>query len=185
MRRLLALLGSVAVAVGLVTVAGVWGTAFEVRYAFVTVVGVLAAVQGLRYAAARRSTTLRTTETGDPERRVAVPTPGASFDDDLAVATGWSPAATRARRDVRDRLQTVAVETMAVRGDCSRETAQRQVETGEWTDDPVAAGFLAAEGSATSFVGRLGLLVRGTSPFVYATRRTVEAIDRRRREGPP
>jgi hypothetical protein len=74
---------------------------------------------------------------------------------------------------------------MVVRGGCSRETARRLVETGEWTDDPVAAGFLATDGSATSFVDRLGLLVRGTSPFVYATRRTVGAIDRRRTEGPP
>jgi hypothetical protein len=184
MRRLLALVGTAAIAAGLASVAGVPVAALALREAFVTLVGVLVGVQGLRYLLERRAVAYRATETADPEERATSPTPGTDFDEELTAAATWSRAAVRDRAAIRDRLRETAVETMVVRGDCSRETAERLVEDGEWTTDPVAAGFLTPEGTAHAFPDRVRLLAQRESPFANAATRTVAAIDRLQAEGP-
>ena len=50
-----------------------------------------------------------------------------------------------------DEVALTARDTYAAATGCDEETAERAVETGEWTDDRIAAAFLATEQGAPSF----------------------------------
>lgn len=86
------------------------------------------------------------------DRRTAT---GAGLDADVqaAIERGGEPL-----RTLRDLLRELAAEAWA---DDARQTdteARRAVETGEWTDDRVAAAFLAGEGGPTpSLLSRVRL----------------------------
>lgn len=105
----------------------------------------------------------------DPE---GVPTgkrAGADFDR-LVDGTGrlWSRRGDR--EAVRERLCEAAVRAVMRTSNCSREDARRRIDRGEWTDDPVAADFLAAgEASDGPFRGR---------SLSRRARRAVDAIER-------
>ena len=51
----------------------------------------------------------------------------------------------RERRRVRVRLRALAVTNVAAERRCTRETAERALDAGTWTDDAVAAAFFVAE----------------------------------------
>lgn len=81
------------------------------------------------------------------------------------------------RHRVHARLQRAAVGTVHRTERCPRSQAERQVRTGEWTDDPVAAAFLAdGSGGVTSAVSRVADTVVGQARFRRQTERTVQAI---------
>lgn len=92
------------------------------------------------------------------------------------------------RTAVRDRLRTAAVETLVRVEGQSRSTARDRVESGAWTDDRIAARFLAESGPG-SLGSRLADALPGGSRFQRRTVRTVEAVldlaDREPGEGAP
>ncbi|XVH30530.1 DUF7269 family protein [Haloferacaceae archaeon DSL9] len=142
---------------------------------FVLLVGGLALLQGARYALGARYEQLVTVETGDPERRQSVPTPGDDFDSTLRGAITRRRGAVTQQRAVRTRLRNAAVETLVARGDADAETAAAAVEDGTWTADPVAAAFL---GQSTSLpVGfRLRAYLSRRSAFQLGVERTVDEL---------
>ncbi|WP_424018725.1 DUF7269 family protein [Halorientalis pallida] len=79
------------------------------------------------------------------------------------------------RATVRARLRTAAVETLVrVEGD-SRLDARQRVARGEWTDDRIAASFLA-EGGPGPLGSRLVDALPGGSRFQRRAERTVTVI---------
>lgn len=144
--------------------------------ALVTLVGLLAVVQGLRAASARRGTEVGGAETGDPEIPPPLPSPGDDFDDRLATVRTYNPRTTTSRRDVRERLERAAVAALVRRERCSRAAAREMLRLGTWTDDPVAAQFFAEAGAVTvPLRQQLGVLLRG-GRFDWRVRRAVAAI---------
>ncbi|GAB6879098.1 hypothetical protein JCM17823_13720 [Halorubrum gandharaense] len=109
----------------------------------VTLVGALAAVQGIRYAAARRGIEPNTLTVGTPERRITSPVPGDDADTQLARSTAGGRSHYELRGRLRGRVRAVAVAEVAGARNCSPSRAADLVDRGAWTDDPVAAAFLA------------------------------------------
>ncbi|MFC4358614.1 hypothetical protein ACFO0N_11750 [Halobium salinum] len=150
---------------------------FALDYLFVTLVGLFAIAQGLRYAGARRGADLEFTETGDPELRYEVPTPGGDFDEQVANAEGWSFRSVRDRDAVRDRLREATVETLVVHRSLDPEEATRRVNAGEWTDDPDAADLLADGTVERGARDVLRGLFRRESRHSHGVRRIVAEVD--------
>ncbi|WP_254839306.1 DUF7269 family protein [Natronomonas marina] len=140
MRRL-ALLGIAAVAVGALTLVerGLAGF-FQLDYLFVSAVGVLAVVFGLRYALAGRWATRWTAEIESPEPRYRSTVLGEEVE--TALGSGGQLGIGR-RAELRRRLRDVAADVLVTYAGYDREGAETAVEEGTWTDDPVAAGYLA------------------------------------------
>ncbi|SFL00114.1 hypothetical protein SAMN04487950_1859 [Halogranum rubrum] len=174
--RLLSLLALVAVGVGLVSVVLRQTFGFSLTYTFVTLVGALAIVQGLRYVSRRRQSEYAETETGDPEQRFRVPTPGDEFDRQVSSALGWSLRNVSEQRDVRSRLHRTAVDVLVIHEHCSPDEAEAHIRAGTWTDDVIAAGFLSEEVPTPPLRTRLRLLFRRESRFLVQVRHTVDAI---------
>ncbi|MFD1597697.1 DUF7269 family protein [Halobellus rarus] len=189
----LAVVGAGAVLLGLAGLAGVVVPGVSASFAFVVLVGIIAGIQGLRYALGRREVNVVETETGTPESRYRVPAPG---DDDWRTAShrGPRPSTRRGRdrstrtagfsrrhpRTLRQRIRDVAVETIGLREHCSAERAERVLDTGDWTDDPVAARFLGAD-VPVSLSTRLRFVFSRSSYLARALRTldAVEALDAR------
>jgi len=87
-------------------------------------------------------------------------------------------------RTVRSRLSDVAAAVLVADAEYDRASAERAVATGEWTDDPTAAAFLAVEsdGPVASLLARLRLWLDPESERERRVRRTVTAIERLRGE---
>lgn len=98
----------------------------------------------------------------------SAPHPGRAVD--RATEGRLGPAVPDA---VRRRLREAAVQAVARREACSRSEAERRVAAGRWTDDPVAAGFVAGRrngGAAHALRALVGADDR--------VERTVAAIER-------
>jgi len=179
-RSALAAAGVVAVLVGVAFVldpglaAVVEGTDWQV-----TLLGLLALVQGVRLVAARRHADLDAAETGDPEITASMPVPGASFDDLLADSNGRNSTARRNREQIRSRLRETAIEVVAWTEGCSRETAADRLEAGTWTDDPLAAAFLGDVAvTELSWLDSVRYTLSAEPRFQRRARRTADAIAR-------
>lgn len=177
LRRLTLALGVLAALTGLASAVTGSAFGFGLDYLFVTLVGLLAVVQGLRYAGARRSADFEFTETGDPELRHEVPTPGEEFDAGLAASQGWSYRSMRERDEIENRLREAAVESLVTHRGVSREEAERLVDEGEWVDDPEAADVLATESVRREPRDVLRGLLRREPRFQHGVRRAVDEID--------
>ncbi|WP_129114740.1 DUF7269 family protein [Halegenticoccus tardaugens] len=179
MNRAIVAVGIAAVLAGLASLATGGSVAgFDLGYAFVTLVGLLALVQGLRHAAERWSTPVEAAETGDPERRHRVPTPGDDVDARLAEAHDWSIRRSRERQTIRERLRDAAVDALVAHGLGDPEEADARVEAGAWTDDPFAAAFLGADAPVPPLSDRVRDLFRRGSRFERDVARTVAAVER-------
>ena len=128
----------------------------------------------------------------DPEGVPTADSPSAEFD--RLVEGGW-PRAIGAHRNaerLRGRLREAAIRTVMRTDRCSREAATRHVDEGTWTDDAVAAAFVArdravggdraAGGDATRVT--VGALRRREVPIQWRARRAALAIDLVGREEP-
>lgn len=136
-------------------------------YVVVAVVGVAAvglsvlvvAVQSVRGIDESRPPVVESVETA--------PHPGRDLDSSLGGLSGFTSAdATRAR------LADLAVETVMRAEGCPRATAERRIREGSWTDDPVAAAFVAGDGGGT------GARLRALLAVDDRVRRTVAAVER-------
>ncbi|MDS0259756.1 hypothetical protein NDI56_10175 [Haloarcula sp. S1CR25-12] len=101
----------------------------------------------------------------DPETVPDAPRPGERFDE-LLERWPWRVAESEAER-LRERLRTDAVHQGMSEG-LSRAAARERVDSGGWTDDAVAARFLA--GAAPSPTERLWLALRRDSWTQYGAR---------------
>jgi hypothetical protein len=147
-------------------------------YLFVTLVGLLALVQGVRLVNERRGQEGYAAETGDPELRFSVPTPGDELESELQGRGGWAPHGVQHRKRARRTLYETVAETLVTQTGVSRETAEERIDDGSWTDDPVAARFLSRNAPEVPLRARVrGLLSRG-SAFSQGARRTVDALTR-------
>jgi hypothetical protein len=200
-RSLTAAVGVAVVLAGLAGLAGFVLPGLNASFVFVALVGGLAGIQGLRYVLARRHAEAVATETGEPERRLAVPAPG----DDL-IPSGSAASRRRTRTDSRERrverrrarsrsegwprprprplhrrIRQAVIETVRLREHCSTARATNLVATGAWTDDPVAARFLGAD-VAIPFSTRLRLRFSRRNAYRYRVARTLDALDALRGE---
>lgn len=146
------------------------------------VLGVLALLVGLAVFVSGRGSTMRQAEMPTVERPVPVPAAGAPFDETIG---GWRFATRlfggRTAADVRERLRSAAIATIAAQEGCSRREARQRVEAGTWTDDDQAAAFLA--GGYTPLGTWLVALANGETGPEYRARRTVAAIVELRTDG--
>lgn len=142
----------------------------------VSLVGVLALVQALRVARSRYRDTVDEADTPDPERPVATPTPG----DELETAATEFLGRQRAfhyRTRIEDGLRTAARTVLTRYGPYSDAEARALLETGAWTDDPYAAGFLGdVDAPSPSLRSRIRGVLGDESSFQRSARRTVDEI---------
>lgn len=134
--------------------------------------GVALAVLG--WMVARRATgRVEQASPPDPETVPDAPRPGERVDDLLAR---WPGGLGGADRDyLRERLRAAAV--YAELGEGRSPTAARErVDSGTWTDDPVAARFLGADPAGPTIAERLRLALRGDAWTQHAARRAAREL---------
>jgi len=135
-----------------------------------SLLGVLALIEGVRSVQKRRHTAVDSGEPPTPEVALDTPMPGEEFDRALA---NRRLGATRTRR----RLSEAAADTIALREDVSPDEAERRVADGVWTDDPVAASYLGGSHvPRPPWRIRLRLTLGGRDSRPYFVERTVAAI---------
>lgn len=178
---ILTAVGVVAVAIGVLAILqpGL-AAAIGTSYGAVTIIGLLALVQGIRIARARQASELRGAETPDVETVETMPTPGDEFDREVVeLRSGPRRSIIRKRVDFMEELEKAAVTAVADRENCSRDRARERVEAGTWTDDVHAAAFLGgAEAPNPPLLDRVLVAARSESPFQFRIRRTADAIAR-------
>ena len=102
-------------------------------------------------------------------------TVGGGFDRNLAASL--SAAAEGLDGDeVRPDLRALAADAVSAAEGCTRRKARQRVADGEWTDDRVAAAYLAGE-EATSLARRLRSRLRPRRTRRRRVERTVRAIE--------
>jgi hypothetical protein len=170
---LLAGIAGVGLGVAAILDRGVAGV-FDLDYLFVTFLGVVAGTIGIYYLSRRRRTPRERTSFDDPERRYRAAVPGDDLDERIRRLP-LAPGIRGTRRDVRDRLREAAVRSLVTHAGYEREAARNAVESGEWTDDPVAASFLAEGRKYPPGIRVKALFGRVDLPEAGA-RRSVEAI---------
>lgn len=152
MNRAYALVGVVAATTGLLVLLvpslGGGPGAFTV---LVPVAGVVAVAQGLLVVADRYRADRHRADVPSVESAVDFPAPGTDMDDRLGRLHPASRTSNEAV--VRERLEAAALRVLAREGH-SHEAARALLDGGEWTDDPAAAAFFAAdeEGSTRTWL---------------------------------
>lgn len=116
------------------------------------------------------------TAPGRSDERRAV---GRTFDRRFQRAADGG-ANRREREEVREALRSLAVDVVARTEGCSRASALEQVDSGEWTDDPVAAAYVAGE---LPLRRRLVAWVRPRRAVARRVERTVAALEASLDEG--
>ncbi|MES3161903.1 MAG: hypothetical protein PPP55_10105 [Halorubrum sp.] len=94
-----------------------------------------------------------------------------------AVDARYRCRSTRSAATIREELTEGAARVVTARHGLSPAAAREAVRTGEWTDDPVAAGFLG-EDTRLPVGEQLRSLVDPGSAYRRRVRRTVAAIER-------
>lgn len=82
---------------------------------------------------------------------------------------------------VRDRLREIALTTVVRADHCTQAEARERLDDGSWTDNEVAAAFLA-EADPPGLTTRLWAVLEGTSPYREAARVTAIELARLDRE---
>ena len=160
-----------AVGVGSIVAPGTFGLGID-RYA-VIVLGLLALGQTVRLVQARRRGRRERAETATPELPPSIESPGEDLD---AVLSAFGRSGVRAASHRREQLRGVAREVLARYGDDREATPDERIDRGTWTDDPVAAAFLAEDAEPVSLRRRLRARVAGESSYWQGIDHTVAAI---------
>lgn len=106
-----------------------------------------------------------------------VPTVGREFDAAVEVAADAAIEGAD-HDDARGALRSLAADVVAHADGCSREDAAERVRRGAWTDDPVAAAYLA-DATEQPFRWRVRAWFRPRRTTVRRIGRTVTAIEER------
>lgn len=148
-------------------------------YVVIAAVGALTFIASVGALAGRTTTELDQAEMPDPEEVWGAPRMGAEFDNAIKDGSGFAGVFGETRESVRSRLTEAAIAVKMRRAGCGREAARQAIEEGDWTDDHVAATFLASESySGPSLTNRLNARLRGSTWFAHAVHRTVAAVER-------
>jgi len=177
MNRGLVALGALAAALGLAAVVRPSVVAgLSLPGVVLTLLGVVALVQGLRVVYGRYSADPPAERDPLPERRHVASVPGREFDASLEEAAAWSRrGGVTDRRQVRERLRTAAVAALTRYEGLSEAEARERLAEGTWTDDPVAAAYFARDGAVSPRLrDRARALV--ASPYRLRASRAVEQL---------
>lgn len=143
-------------------------------YVVVAAVGLVAVGLSAFIAAARHVRGVVEANPPVVERVQSATYPGAAFDRPSGSRVDrW--ARESAETDRRERLTETAVRATMRANGCSRDVAERRVESGEWTDDPLAADYLSDTRHAAGGAGETRR--RGDRPG-NAARQTADAVAR-------
>jgi len=110
----------------------------------------------------------------NPPEEADGPVVGAAFDAGIARTTENSVV--RRDGDVRYQLRSLAVEGLVTVDGQSRDEAESRVDDGAWTDDPVAAAYLADQEATLPFWRRLRAWLRPAQTQKDRIVRTIEAL---------
>ncbi|SNZ04977.1 hypothetical protein SAMN06269185_0741 [Natronoarchaeum philippinense] len=174
--RVLVAVGTVTAVLGLALLVepGLASEVFADQF-YVSLVGVLAVLQGGRYARDAWRSPVVGAETGDPELVEGVPTPGDGFDAALDSASDVHTI--DGRSEIRERLGGIASVVLERRRDCSPEQAREQLAAGDWTDDPLAAAFFSDNADIPLSI-RLRIRVSSKSPFGVRAEHAADELER-------
>lgn len=100
--------------------------------------------------------------------------PGEAFDECLRSIPAYSDRGADRRAAVRERLRAVAVDRIVADTGCSPETAHERLDSGSWTDDPVAAALFTDAPSSTR--AQVRSLLGGPSAFERRVDRAVAVL---------
>lgn len=147
-------------------------------YLVVVVVAATGFALALLLVASGRPGNVDEVTTPDPERAISLPVPGDDFDAAMRSRIALLPLVGGTdRTGLRDRLRSAVVHWLMRSENCSRTEAELRVATGDWTDDPDAALFLADGGGRRE---RAGAMLRSwlrLRPWVQVgARRTARAL---------
>lgn len=106
----------------------------------VTAVGALSIAVGLDYLRRRRGEDRRSATVDPPEPGYRSTVPGEDIDADLAAS---GPGGAERRSDIRHRLRAVTADVLVASAGYRPEAARTAIDEGTWTDDDIAAGYLA------------------------------------------
>jgi hypothetical protein len=119
-------------------------------------IGALAIVVGVQMAIRYWRSENAKAEPPVPETSVTLPVPGAEFDGQLADLDSKALHDTdyqqwiMEREDIRDRLRSLAVDTIVAQYGVSDEEAATALEEGTWTEDRHAVAFFMGEYPGTT-----------------------------------
>lgn len=119
-------------------------------------IGALAIVVGVQMAIRYWRSENAKAEPPVPETSVTLPVPGAEFDEQLADLDSKALHDTdyqqwiMEREDIRDRLRSLAVDTIVAQYGVSDEEAATALEEGTWTEDRHAVAFFMGEYPGTT-----------------------------------
>ncbi|MDY6764791.1 MAG: hypothetical protein SV377_03760 [Halobacteria archaeon] len=151
-----------------------------INYTIVTLIGVLALIQGFKVARRRRKTEIEEAETENPEIVPKVPAPGDDFDDDMKFMTDFKGhGIVEERRKIRDRIEEAAIEVLVRYDSYSRDSATEMIKNGTWTDDPHAAAFLAPEIVEVPLSERFRAYLSPETQFELRSRHAIDVITSR------
>jgi len=143
---------------------------------------VLTLVRGMSGRSAAATPPPLDADVPEPSRdRSGFPTVGAALDGAYRQATDYDAADARqreaSREDVERELRAVAERAYARQTGMDPDAAAEAVRSGEWTDEPRAAAFLAGEdGPTTPLSLWLVDLVTGRDPFERGAEETLSSI---------
>lgn len=127
-------------------------------------------------------TDFETLRTEPPEHATAGPVVGEPFDDRL-VRSAEAAAKDSDRDAARREVHTLTVSVVAHVEECTEEVAEEVVQDGEWTDDRIAAAYVAGRESALPFRKRLRAWLRPWRTRIDRIERSLTAVQRRLDEG--
>lgn len=187
LRLALAVVGGLVFMLGLVTVVAPSAAAASLRalvvllgndYLVVAVVGVLALLVLLGILVATGRAGFDQAAPPAPEGIYPVPRFGEEIDAFVSDGGFAGTAGADRHAEIRTELREVAITTVMRDDNCTRAEARERIEAGTWTDNEVAATFLA-EGETPTLGSRLRATFGGESPVERAVRVTAAEIAER------
>ena len=145
--------------------------------ALLTMLGLLALLLAVRAIQQRRRAERVVGEPPTPEIGLQSAVPGDEIDEDIGrLARGSRRRTIGGRREIHDRIGELAISVLMRRERCSRDEAIDLLETGEWTDDPIAASFLGTV--RPPYRLQLRAAFSSEPRFSRRTRRTIDELYR-------
>jgi hypothetical protein len=118
-----------------------------------------------------------------PEHAIETAVAGEGFDDAIEGVIATAADGDDADR-VRPEIRSLAVAAVADARGCSASDARAVVDDGGWTDDPVAAAYVADEEASLPFSRRALAWLRPSRTKRNRVERSIRAVDRiERRSG--
>lgn len=146
LRYLLLIVSAGAIAIGgLVLAQPALAEHVSVHNILLGILGVGMILLGLARLQRARSVSRPERRTGTPERIIQVASPGGEVDTQMASFDRPRKEYEVTLNALDDRLFRAATQVIKRERACGDEEAAKAIRTGDWTDDPVAAGYFSTE----------------------------------------